>query len=68
MSLLMRSGDTLEGVYGISPNRLMVHMAGVKMILREEGRLCVVGYADSRVELEDQIAHLMEARTARRNG
>jgi hypothetical protein len=57
---LILSGNTLPGVYGISPNRLMVHAAGAKMLLREEGKLAVVAYLDSHQDFENRIAHHLE--------
>lgn len=57
-AILMNSGETLHGVYGISPNRLMLYVEGVKAILRKTGRIVVVAYLDKQSEFEAQIAEL----------
>ena len=59
MSLILRGGEVLPGVYGISPNRLILNMAGEKMILRQKGRLSVVAYIDQQADLEAQIAEFL---------
>lgn len=56
LTLIMRSGDTISDVYGRSANRLLVHAAGAKMLLREEGRLCLVVYLDKLEEFEASIS------------
>lgn len=63
LSLIMRGGDILEGVYGVSPNRLLVHLAGVKLLLREQGRFCVVAYMDDIENFESQINDLIARRS-----
>lgn len=55
MSLIMRGGDTLPGVYGVSPTRLLVHIAGVKLLMRDRKRFSVVAYLDRLVEFETEI-------------
>lgn len=55
MSLVMRSGEVLEGVYGISAERLLLYAAGAKMLMREEGRLLVVAYLDQHSDFEAKI-------------
>lgn len=65
MSLVMRGGDVLEGIYGISPDRLMLNLAGVKMIERADGRIVVVAYLDQQADLEAQIAHHLDRRVNR---
>lgn len=59
ITLIMASGETLPGVYGVSPDRLLLHIAGVKAILRSSGRLVVVAYLDSIPELEVQIGQAL---------
>ena len=55
MTLIMRSGDTIPGVYGLSPNRLLLHAAGVRHIVRTQGRLLMVAYVDAQGDLEAAI-------------
>jgi hypothetical protein len=62
LTLILRSGDTLPDVYGVSPNRLLLHAAGAKMIVREEGRLLMVAYLDKHEELEARIAYHQSGR------
>lgn len=59
ISLILRGGEVLEGVYGISPNRLILNMAGVRMIQRQKGRICVVASLDQQDALEAQIAEYL---------
>lgn len=64
MSILLNSGETLEGVYGLSPNRLMLYVEGVKAVLRRSGRVIVVAYLDKAEEFETMIAEAMGDRHA----
>lgn len=57
ITLVMRSGEVLQGVYGISAERLLLYAAGAKLLLREEGRLLVVAYLDQHAEFEAKIEH-----------
>ena len=59
ISLIMRGGDVLEGVYGVSPNRLILNMAGVRHLQRKDGRLCVVAYIDKQDDLDAQLAEIL---------
>lgn len=59
MSLIMRSGDTIPGVYGLSPTRLLLHAAGARAIVRNQGRLMMIAYIHAQGELEDMIHHLI---------
>lgn len=57
LALIMRSGETLQGVYGISAERILLYAAGAKLLMREEGRLVVVAYLDQHAEFEAKIEH-----------
>lgn len=59
MTLLMASGETLPGVYGISPDRLILYIAGVRALLRRTGRAVAVVYLDKAEEFEAELAHLI---------
>lgn len=59
MSILLNSGETLEGVYGLTPNRLMLYVEGVKAVLRHSGRVIAVAYLDKAEEFEGLIAQAM---------
>lgn len=59
MTIIMRSGDTIPDVYGLSPNRLLLHAAGVRAVVRQEGRLLMIAYIHAQGELETMISHLI---------
>lgn len=64
MSLIMRSGEVLAGVYGISAERILLYAAGAKMLMREEGRLLVVAYLDQHADFEAKIGRYIDSRGA----
>lgn len=55
MTVILRSGDTISGVHGISPNRLLLNATGAREIVRKEGRLLLVAYLENQGELESRI-------------
>lgn len=55
MSVLLRSGGTIPGVFGVSPNRLLIHIEGAKMLVRQQGRFVVVAYVDHIDKFEEEI-------------
>jgi hypothetical protein len=59
MSILLTNGSTIPGVYGVSPNRLLVHVEGAKLLIRKTGRLMLVAYIDLIDKFEEDIAAMM---------
>lgn len=59
ITVILSGGEVLEGVYGVSPNRLLLYSEGVQEIVRRTGRLLQVAYIDKREELEHDIAALL---------
>lgn len=58
LALIMNSGETLQGVYGISPNRLILNTEGVKALARKSGRIVMVAYLDSQEAFEAELQAL----------
>ena len=61
MTVILRSGDTIAGVHGISPNRLLLNATGARMIVRRENRLLLVAYLENQPELEAMIDQYLHA-------
>lgn len=55
ITILMKSGSVVEGIHGISPNRLIVYMEGVKLLLKRSSRDMMVCYIDARDEFEADL-------------
>lgn len=55
MSIMLPSGSTLAGVYGISAERLLVYAEGTKMILRKTGRPMICAYLDHAEKFEADL-------------
>lgn len=59
MTLIMRSGDTLSNVYGMSANQLLLYSAAIRTIVKEKDHLVKVAYLDSHDKLMADLANLM---------
>lgn len=62
LSIIIRGGDTLEGVYGVSAMKIMLYVEGAKLLMREKNRFCVVAFLDSISEFEAEINAALLAR------
>lgn len=55
ISVIMRGGDTLPGVYGVSAMKLMMRVEGVKLLMKERKRFCVVAFLDRIGDFEADL-------------
>jgi hypothetical protein len=60
LTVILSGGESLEGVYGVSPNRLLLHSEGVQEVVRRTGSMIKIAYIDKHEELESQIARLLD--------
>lgn len=61
MSILLRSGEVLAGVYGVSPNRLLIHVDGVKLLAKRRVGYPVVAFLDSIEAFEANVEEAVAA-------
>lgn len=62
ISIIMRGGDTLAGVYGVSAMKLIAHVEGMKMVMKDSKAFCVVAFLDKIADFEADIERALIAR------
>lgn len=65
LTVILKGGETLPGVFGISADELVFRCDGVREILRKTERLTAVIYLDRRDEFYAELAQVMESRHGR---
>lgn len=58
LAIIMSSGETIQGVYGVSPNRIIFWVEGAKALAKATHRPMVVAYLDKIAEFESQVLQL----------
>lgn len=59
LTLLTGSGESIEGIYGVSATRLLFRIAGLKVLMAHTGTRHAVVYLDNASTFDAKVADIM---------
>lgn len=59
ISVILKSGSTIDGIHGISPAKLLVYMEGVRLVTKHTGRPLYIVFIDERESFERDLSVAM---------
>lgn len=62
ISIILRGGDTIPGVYGVSVMKIIAHVEGMKLVMKDSKKFCCVAFLDKITEFEAEIERALIAR------